>query len=109
MASSGLLEAGIGLLVTIVTAMTFLLKRQLSKIDESVNHKHKHNRQETLYDLQHSQTLLLEKLTGDMDALVESNQDDHVNLFDRIDRLNRKVDCHCEDEEKHLPKEDIDG
>lgn len=102
---NGLIEAGIGLLVAIVTAMTFLLRRQLGRIDESVNHKHKHNREETLYDLQHSQTLLLEKLSEDIDALVESNQDDHVNLFKRLETLSRRINGHIDDEKIHLPKE----
>lgn len=105
MATNGLLEAVIGLLVAIVTGMTFLLRRQLGKIDASVNHKHKHNREETLYDLQHTQTLLLEKLSEDMDDLICENRGDHEELTGQVKSLDEKLTQHRLDKKIHIQKE----
>ena len=88
-------EALAGFAIIFFSAMSFYIKRQLSLIDESVNHKHKHGRHETLYDLQHSQTLLLEKLNTELNALVEVNQNDHVELFKRIEDIKTHMSNCC--------------
>lgn len=80
-------EAFMAVVITIATGMSLQIKKKLGSIDESVNHKHKHGRTETLYDLQHAQTIILQDVKNDLDALIEVNQNDHVEIFKRIDAL----------------------
>jgi hypothetical protein len=83
-------EAFMAVVVTIATGMSLLIKKQLGSIDESVNHKHKHGRTETLYDLQHAQSIILNDMKEDLTSLIEVNQNDHIEIFKRISELQDK-------------------
>ena len=83
-------EAFMAVVVTIATGMSLLIKKQLGSIDESVNHKHKHGRTETLYDLQHAQSIILNDMKEDLTSLIEVNQNDHIEIFKRISELQNK-------------------
>lgn len=84
------LEAFLAIVATLATGLSLLIKKKVDMVEESVNHKDRYGRKETLYDLQHAQSLILNDMKEDLASLIEVNQNDHVEIFKRIDDLQTK-------------------
>lgn len=85
-----LLEAFLAIVATLATGLSLLIKKKVDLVEESVNHKDRYGRKETLYDLQHAQSIILNDMKEDLTSLIEVNQNDHIEIFKRISELQNK-------------------
>ena len=96
-----LFAAIVALCTTLLTALGVWIKWQLGRIDHSVNHKHKHGRDETLYDLQHMQTEFLEVIADDLRVLKEWRESYNGGPLDDGTKVIEFVELVMEDMKKN--------